>query len=99
MDLIDCLLIHTPKHAHNSVPFGECLSIMLMPMGLLSLADHLERYGITTRILHMGLESTDIEHNFSIIDYLNKHQVKTVGLSLHWHQQSFDVIKIDMAFP
>lgn len=94
MDLIDCLLIHTPKHAHNSVPFGECLSIMLMPMGLLSLADHLERYGITTRILHMGLESTDIEHNFSIIDYLNKHQVKTVGLSLHWHQQSFDVIKI-----
>ena len=94
MESIDCLLIHTPKHAHYGIPFGKCMSIMLMPMGLLSLADKLEQEGITTQILHMGIETTEVDNKLIMENYLKEHKVKTVGLSLHWHQQSFDVIDL-----
>lgn len=92
--MIDCALIHTPKHPHFGIPYGKCMSIMLMPMGLLSLADKLEKEGLATQILHLGIELTNSQKRFSINEYIKQQNIKVVGLSLHWHQQSFDVINL-----
>lgn len=82
---VDVLLLHVPRMRRR---FNQ---IMVMPSGLFSLADCLDRAGLRVRILHLGLE-LQANPAFSLPDYLRRHQVKLLAVSLHWFYQTWDVI-------
>lgn len=89
---LDCLLIQVPKRNNYYKLFGNHMYVMFMPMGLLAIADNVYQKGYKVQILHSGIE--EIENpSFSLKDYLEKTKPQIVGLSLHWHYQSYDVIE------
>jgi radical SAM superfamily enzyme YgiQ (UPF0313 family) len=102
MDRIDCLFLHIPKLANYYRPINQFIWINFLPMGLLGLADSLQRQGISTQVVHLGVEWIE-DHDFSIIDYIREKGPRIVAMDLHWHHQSFDVMevakKIKAAFP
>ncbi len=88
----DILFIHTPKFNNYYKPISEYIFILFLPVGLLGLADLLNRNGYKTRIIHLGVEFIKykkIDLNEIIIE--NKPDI--IGLDLHWHHQSYDVIE------
>ncbi|MFH1339224.1 MAG: radical SAM protein [Candidatus Omnitrophota bacterium] len=90
---LDCLLIHAPKLNNFYRLYGSHMFGMVMPMGLLAIADYSYRKGIKVEVLHFGIEMIN-NPRFSISDYVKKTSPQVVGLSLHWHQQSYDVIEL-----
>lgn len=90
---LDCLLIHTPKLNDFHRLFGECIFGMYMAEGLLAIADCVYKKGYSVQILHLGIEKID-NTNFSINRYLEEIRPKIVGITLHWHFQSYDVMEI-----
>jgi radical SAM superfamily enzyme YgiQ (UPF0313 family) len=62
-------------------------------MGTLSLADLALQKGYKTKILHLGLEWIE-KRISSALDYLKDKEVKVVALPLHFHHQSYDVMRI-----
>jgi radical SAM superfamily enzyme YgiQ (UPF0313 family) len=65
---------------------------VLLPMGLMSLADFIHRKGYKIQILHLGLEKMN-NPRFSLREYLSKVNPKVIGLSLHWHYQCYDTME------
>ncbi len=90
---LDCLLVHTPKFDNWYKPLGDFIWINYLPMGIFALADNLKRHGYAAEIVHLGIEWIE-DHNFDIVDYVGKTRPAVVALSLHWHYQSYDVIKV-----
>lgn len=90
---LDCLLIFVPKFKNYYKPIGEHMFIVLLPMGLMSIADFVHRKGYQTQILHLGLEKIN-NPRFSLRQYLAETDPKVIGLSLHWHYQCHDTIEI-----
>lgn len=99
---LDILFIHVPKFHDRFPPFGESSFINVIPSGVQGMADFLDKKGISSRILHLGIDWIKTGA-FDPTGYLKKHPVKAVGISLHWHHQSYDVIetarKIKESFP
>jgi len=93
MRKVDCLFLHVPKLKNYYRPIDKFIWINFLPMGLLGLADLLQRNGISAEVLHMGVEWIE-NHDFSIINYLKEKTPRIVALDLHWHHQSFDVIEV-----
>jgi len=89
---LDCLLVHTPKMNNFYKPLGEFMWINYMPMGLLAIADWVNRHGHPTRIVHCGIEWIE-NPDFAVEDYVRRHPALVIGLTLQWHQQSYDVIE------
>ncbi|MDP3017658.1 MAG: cobalamin-dependent protein, partial [Deltaproteobacteria bacterium] len=102
MKQVDCLFLHVPKLKNYYRPIGEFIWINFLPMGLLGLADLLQRNNISTQIVHVGVEWIEDPH-FSLVDYIKEKSPRIVALDLHWHHQSFDVMevarKVKTAFP
>jgi radical SAM superfamily enzyme YgiQ (UPF0313 family) len=102
MEKVDCLFLHVPKLRNYYRPIDQFIWINFMPMGLLGLADLLQRHGIPTQIVHMGVEWIE-DHHFSILDYIREKSPRIVAFDLHWHHQSYDVMevvkKVKDAFP
>jgi radical SAM superfamily enzyme YgiQ (UPF0313 family) len=102
MARIDCLFLHVPKLLNYYRPFHRFFWINFLPMGLLGLADLIHRQGVSTQILHMGVERIE-NRAFSILSYLKEKTPPIVLLDLHWQHQSFDVMEtaraIKAAFP
>jgi radical SAM superfamily enzyme YgiQ (UPF0313 family) len=88
---LDCLLIHTPKSLGQEGGYA-----MIMAMGLLAMADWLEQNGYSALILNLGVEKI-VDADFSIEHFLEHHDVGVIGISLHWHFQSLDVINLSKA--
>jgi len=89
---MDLLFLHVPKFNNYYKPFGRFSFINLPPIGLLGLADFLRKNRYSTRIVHLGVE----KHKYGEIDLdriIMEHRPAMVGLGLHWHFQSFDVIE------
>ncbi|MBW1971829.1 MAG: hypothetical protein DRG20_02990 [Deltaproteobacteria bacterium] len=89
---LDIIFIHTPKFENFYPPIGDHLFINYIPMGLFGLADRVDKAGFSVRIVHLGLRwmlNHDLNTN-EIISY----KPKIIALSMHWHHQSYDVIKI-----
>lgn len=89
---LDCLLVFVPKLINFYKPIGEHMFTVLLPMGLLSVADFVHKKGYRTQILHLGLELIN-NKRFSLREYLTEINPKVVGLSLHWHYQCYDTIE------
>lgn len=92
MSELDCLIIHTPKFNNYYEPLGHFMWVNYMPMGLLGLADYLDRNGLHCRVLHQGIEwmnnkSWRLENSLESVDS------PLIALSLHWHYQAYDVIE------
>lgn len=99
---LDCLLLHVPKFCNFYRPFGKFSFINLIPTGMFSMADLLQREGHRTRILHLGLEQKK-NRKFSLYDFIHEADPRIIGLDLYYHQQSYDVLeaaeKAKKAFP
>ncbi|MDD4893816.1 MAG: radical SAM protein [Candidatus Omnitrophica bacterium] len=89
---LDCLLAFAPKFKNFYKPIGEHMFTVILPMGLLSIADFVYKKGYHTQIVHLGLEKIN-NPRFSLKEYLKEVNPKVVGLSLHWHYQSYDTIE------
>ncbi len=63
-----------------------------MPLGLLGIADYLDRNGIRCRVLHQGVERMN-DASWRIEHCLRSVAPAVVALSLHWHYQAHDVIE------
>ena len=90
---LDCLLIYTPETSNFYRLYGSNMFGMSIPLGLFSIADYLYQYGHSVRILHFGIEKIN-DSRFSLQRYLDRVKPKLVGLSLHWHLQSYDTIEL-----
>ncbi len=90
---IDILFIHVPKFSGYYRPYGNYMTVNLLPMGTWALADLAVRKGYQTRMLHLGLEWIETG-KFSALPYLQDKNVKIVAMPLHWHQQAYDVLEI-----
>lgn len=90
--MTDLLFFHVPKFRNYYKPLNRFSFVHLPPMGLLGLADYLRRNHCRTRVIHLGVE----HYKYGGIDLnsiLAEHQPAIVGLGLHWHFQSYDVIE------
>ncbi|MGL1936752.1 MAG: radical SAM protein [Fibrobacterales bacterium] len=90
---LDFLFVHVPKPSNYYKPLDEFTFINYIPMGVFAICDLLNRHAVRSRIKHLGLE-TILDESFSIGNWVKDHKVPVVGLSLHWHYQSFDVIDV-----
>lgn len=65
----------------------------IMPMGLISIGDKLEKDGHQVRILNLGLEKK-LNKNFSLEKYLEKFCPDFVGVDMHWYPYIYDSIEV-----
>lgn len=86
------LFVHTPKRKGYYLPFGQYTYINLIPQGMFAIVDLVHRNSFDVRFIHLGLKEI-LNDNFSFQQYLSDFSPKTIGFSLHWHHQSFDVIE------
>jgi len=88
MNAIDCLFIH---------PSLECktkgMYYTIIPIGLLAMADLLEKNGFESRVLSISVEK-EINPKFSISKYIKKFNVKVAAIDLHWYFHSHNVIEL-----
>jgi len=85
----DFLLLHVP-YFYESNGNDITFAVTEMPMGFYFIADQLTKAGIGTEIVNWTFEYGD--GGISLPDYVAKEKFAIVGMSLHWHFQSFDVI-------
>jgi radical SAM superfamily enzyme YgiQ (UPF0313 family) len=71
----------------------DLVTFITMPLGILALADFLDRQGYSTSILHTGIEQMH-DRNFQIEDFFRKCTPSVVGIDLHWFVHSFDALRI-----
>nr|MDO8087227.1 cobalamin-dependent protein [Candidatus Sigynarchaeum springense] len=84
MKKLDILFIHPPRnYEHLKANLKKRSSYMLIPMGLVGLADLAEREGYSARILNYPLERV-LDDKFSLRAYLNGCDPDFVGVDLHW---------------
>ncbi len=93
MEKVDCLFLHVPKLRNYYRPIDQFIWINFLPVGLLGLADLLHCQGISTQIVHMGVEWIE-NRDFSILSYVREKAPRMVAIDLHWHHQSFDVMEV-----
>jgi radical SAM superfamily enzyme YgiQ (UPF0313 family) len=71
-------------------------------MGLLGLADLLQRNNISAEVVHLGVEFIE-DPSFSVLDHIQKKNPRIVAFDLHWHHQSYDILekarKVKETFP
>ncbi|MEX2683825.1 MAG: cobalamin-dependent protein [Candidatus Sigynarchaeota archaeon] len=84
MQKLDLLFIHPPRnYEYLKANLKKRSSYMLIPMGLVGLADLAEREGFSAKILNYPLEKA-LDNNFSLRSYLTNHDPGIVGVDLHW---------------
>lgn len=93
IDPPELLFVHVPKASNYYPLLDEFVSINYIPMGVFGLCDLLNRNGTASRIVHLGLE-TILDEDFSIARHVEENGIRWVGMSLHWHYQSHDVIDV-----
>lgn len=67
--------------------------ILLMPMGLIAMADYLEQNGIKSRIIHNPIEKK-LNPRFDIVTKIADYGAKIVCFDLHWHHQVASVLSL-----
>jgi radical SAM superfamily enzyme YgiQ (UPF0313 family) len=87
------MLVHAPKLDNWYKPLGDFIWINYLPIGIFALADNLEQHGYASQIVHLGIEWIE-DHAFDIVDYVGKTRPDVCALSLHWHYQAYDAMKV-----
>lgn len=90
---MDVLFLHVPKFNNYYKPIGRFSFVLFPPIGLIGLADFLRKNGRDSTIVHLGVERQKYGE-LHLEKIIEKYQSDIVGLDLHWHFQSFDVIEV-----
>ncbi len=67
--------------------------IILMPMGLISLADFIESKSLKSHIIHLPTEK-HLDPEFDIIKKIEELEADIICLDIHWHQQLYFVTNL-----
>lgn len=89
---LDILFLHVPKRRNYSWSIGDFSFILYPPIGLLGLADYLRQQGLSSLLIHLGVEES-VDRNATVESILQRQAAPIVGLDLHWHFQAYDVIE------
>ncbi len=89
---LNVLFLHVPKLENYYRLIGRFSFILYPPIGLLGLADYLRQNRIRSRIVHLGVDQ-HLHGERPIATLLDEHPAPIIGLDLHWHFQSHDVIE------
>src|SRR5579885_1526731 len=89
---MDLLLLHVPKFNNYYKPIGSFSFIGLPPIGLLGLADFIRRHDHTSQVVHLGVER-QVTGSIDLDKLIAENHPALIGLDLHWHFQSFDVME------
>ena len=79
-----CVIVHCPKLFYKGKDI--CSTINYSAMGLFSLASELEKEGIETKIINLGIEKY-LDKNFLLSDYIKQNDVKLVAISILKNQE------------
>lgn len=93
MDKYDVLFIHAPNLSNFYLPSGRFINNNYIPMGTIALANLVKEANYKTAMLHLGVEKL-LDKDFSIVEFVKKHEIKFVGMDLFWFHQSYDVIDV-----
>jgi radical SAM superfamily enzyme YgiQ (UPF0313 family) len=93
---LDCLFVHAPKADNHYLPFGDFFNITYLPMGVPALSEWMQRQGMQTEIIHLGVEWLN-DPKFNIVEALEGMSIRVIALSLYWHYQSYDAIEVAKA--
>jgi hypothetical protein len=86
MQELDCLIIHTPKFNNYYKPVGQFTRVNYMPLGLLGIADYLNRNRMKCSVLHQGVEKMN-RKSWQLEESLTSVSVPVIALSLHWQAE------------
>jgi len=86
------LLVHSPKLDSHFGPVGSADAIHMMAVGLPALAEAMSRTGRPTRVMHLGVERR-VDPSFDLAQEARRLGPRVVGLSLHWHPQTWHTIQ------
>jgi len=90
----DIVLIHPPV---DTVPLSTSKSqtseYPLMPMGIFSMADYLERNGFEVRVINLALEKL-LNPHVGLRQLLAGLEADVVGVSLHWFVHSYGAVEV-----
>jgi radical SAM superfamily enzyme YgiQ (UPF0313 family) len=89
---LDMLFLHVPKFNNFYDPIGHFILGNLLPMGMFALADVIERAGFRAKIYHLGVEFL-LSKNFDLASLIRRRNPQLIGLDLHWHYQTHDVLE------
>lgn len=91
MKSIDVLFLHPPRiFAKDYLEVRSAFA--MLPVGLVALADYLEKSGYTTRILNIPME-IHFNKNFRLSTYLKSVEIKICAIDLHWILNAFGAIQ------
>ena len=90
---MDVLFLHVPKFSNYYKPIGPYSFVLYPPMGLFGLADYLIKNERSARIVHLAVEQAQ-SGRLDVRRIIEEHNPSIVGLDLHWHFQSYDVIEV-----
>ncbi len=90
---MDVLFLHVPKFENHYKPIGNFSFVLFPPIGLLGLADLLVKNCYSSKIIHLGVEQ-HLAGSLDLAGIIHEHRPAIVGLDLHWHFQSYDVIEV-----
>lgn len=89
----DLVLLHAPSvydFRKNSILAGPISDVVpsspvfeMYPIGLTSIADYLERYGLKVKIINIANRML-LDENFDVETKLRKIKTKAFGIDLHW---------------
>jgi hypothetical protein len=90
------LLLHVPSFNNTYRPIGDFIWLNYMPMGLVALAAEVSARGLRCEIVHLGVEWA-LDRSFRVESLVADPDIGAVGVTLHWHHQSFDAIEVARA--
>lgn len=79
-------------HEGSNGRYGHT-KILVMPMGVLALADLLARNGFKSRVVNIPIEKI-LNTNFDVVTLISKNRYRIVCLDLHWHHQLENVLAL-----
>lgn len=86
---LDVILLH--HHTEN-----PDRPILLPAVGLIGLADHLDRAGVRTQVLNLGVEQR-VDPAFDVVQYTRRSGARVAALSVHWFFQLPDSLELARA--
>ena len=88
----DCLFIHVP-HVSSHDSYSCSFFVNIIAMGIFSMSNEIKKNGYNPQIFNLGVEKIK-NPDFDIAEYIKEHNIKLVGMSLHWHYQTYDTLLV-----
>lgn len=84
---IDLLLVHVGRKEGLKKP------LFLAPLGLLALADFLNKQNVRTRVLNIPLMRLE-NKQFDLFQFINQNNIPLIGITLHWYPQLYESLTL-----